>query len=70
MNNKTHEENLLKIITLNCQGLNDFNERKDVLSNLRMKSYDIYVLQDTHFNESEEKFITFQWRYNFVFQFI
>ena len=63
MNNKTHEENLLKIITLNCQGLNDFNKRKDVLSNLRMKNYNIYFLQDTHFNESEEKLIQLQWGY-------
>ena len=67
MNNKTHEENLLKIITLNCQGLNDVNKRKDVLSNLRMKSYNIYFLQDTHFNESEEKLIQLQWGYKSFF---
>ena len=57
MNNKTHEINLLMIITLNCQGLNDFNKNKDVLSILRMKNYNIYFLQDTDFNESEEKLI-------------
>ena len=70
MNNKTHEENLLKIITVNWQGLNDFDKRKYVLSNLRMKNYNIYFLQDTHFNESEEKLIQSQSGYKSFFQFI
>ena len=67
MNNKTHEENLLKIITVNWQGLNDFDKRKYVLSNLRMKDYNIYFLQDTHFNESKKKLIQSQSGYKSFF---
>lgn len=48
------EENKLKVLTVNCQGLNEFNKRKDVFRNLRMKNYNISFLQDTHFNEKEE----------------
>lgn len=61
MDNKDLEENKLKVLTLNCQGLNDFNKRKDVFKNLRMKNYNIYFLQDTHFNEKEEILIQSQW---------
>lgn len=46
MDNKDLEENKLKVLTLNCQGLNDFNKRKDVFKNIRMKNYNIYFLQD------------------------
>lgn len=61
MDNTDLEENKLKVLTLNCQGLNDFNKRKDVFKNLRMKNYNIYFLQDTHFNEKEEILIQSQW---------
>lgn len=61
MVNKVLEENKLKVLTLNCQGLNDFNKRKNVLKNLKMKNYNIYFLQDTHFNEKEEILIQSQW---------
>lgn len=61
MENKALEENKLKVLTVNCQGLNDFNKRKDVFRNLRMKNYNIYFLQDTHFNEKEEILIQSQW---------
>lgn len=61
MENKVSEENKLKVLTVNCQGLNEFNKRKDVFRNLRMKNYNIYFLQDTHFNEKEEMLIQSQW---------
>lgn len=47
MDNKTLKENKLKILSVNCQWLNDFHKRKDVFRSLKMKNQDIYFLQDT-----------------------
>ena len=51
----------LKIMSVNCQGLNDINKRLDVLSFLKNKDYNIYCLQDTHFTKNIEKCIHNQW---------
>lgn len=56
-----HQENLLKILTVNCHGLGDGNKRKDVFQTLRNKNYHIYFLQDTHYTEKEENMIKSQW---------
>lgn len=62
-----HQENLLKMLTVNCQGLGDGNKRKDVFQTLRNKNYHIYFLQDTHFTEKEENMIKLQWGYKAFF---
>lgn len=62
-----HQENLLKILTVNCQGLGDGNKRKDVFQTLRNKNYHTYFLQDTHFTEKEENMIKSQWGYKAFF---
>lgn len=61
------QENLLKILTVNCQGLGDWNKRKDVYQTLRNKNYHIYFLQDTNFTETEENIIKSQWGYKAFF---
>lgn len=38
MDNKALKENKLKILSVNCQGLNDFHKRKDVFRNLKIKT--------------------------------
>lgn len=61
MDNKALKENKLKILSVNCQGLNDFHKRKDVFRNLKIKNHNIYFLQDTHFSEKDEMLIQSQW---------
>lgn len=41
MDNKKLEENKLKVLTVSCQKFNDFNKRKDVFRNLKIKNYNI-----------------------------
>lgn len=43
--------NELKIVSLNCRGLNNSNKRRDVLDYLGKTKGDIYCLQDVHWNE-------------------
>ena len=45
----------LSVISCNCQGLGDFRKRKDVFHYLREKKFDIYFLQDTHFEKKNRK---------------
>lgn len=66
MDEKT-KENLLKVLTLNCQGLGDKNKRKDVFNNLKSKNCNIYMLQDTHFTKEDENIIKTQWGYEVFF---
>lgn len=60
-------ENLLKVLTVNCQGLGDVNKRKDVFNNLKSKNCNIYMLQDTHFTKEDENIIKTQWGYKVFF---
>lgn len=57
----------LKIITINCQGLNTSSKRKDVLNFYKSKNYSIVCLQDSHFTPDLEPFIETQWGYKCVF---
>lgn len=57
----------VKIVTYNCQGLNDNGKRIDVFQHLKEKKSDIYCLVDTHFTSKEENFISLQWGYNCIF---
>ena len=53
-----NKETILKILTVDCQGLRDMNKRGDVLKNLKCKNYNLYFLQDTHFVDKDESFTT------------
>lgn len=57
----------IKIITINCQGLNTPSKRKDVLNFYKSKNYSIVCLQDSHFTPDLEPFIETQWGYKCVF---
>ena len=57
----------LKILSVNCQGLNNKNKLQDVLSFLKNKACNIYCLQDTHFTNSCEKDIYNVWGYQCFF---
>ena len=57
----------IRITSLNCQGLGNYDKRKDVFNFLRQKKYSIYCLQDTHFTEREENYIRAQWGYECFF---
>ena len=61
------DNNQLKILTVNCQGLGDKNKRRDVLNYLKGKKYNVYFLQDTHFMEKDENMIRTQWGYKAFF---
>ena len=53
----------LTYISCNNQGLGNFHKRKDVFQYLRQKKYDIYFLQDTHFDSKQELQIRSEWGY-------
>ena len=57
----------VKISSLNCQGLGSFQKRRDVFQYLRQKEYNIYFLQDTHFDKMSERQIRAEWGYECVF---
>ena len=58
---------MIKICSLNCQGLGDQNKRRDVFSYLRKHNYSIICLQDTHFTKSRERVIENEWGYKAFF---
>ena len=53
----------LKLVTLNCRGLGDYEKRKDVFNYLRDKQYSLCCLQDTHFTKDQIKSIRSCWGY-------
>ena len=57
----------ITIAALNCQGLGDFQKRRDVFQYLKQKRCDIYFLEDTHFDEKMEKRIRSEWGYQCIF---
>ena len=58
---------MIKICSLNTQGLGDYKKRRDVFQYLKQKNYSIIFLQDTHFSNNQEKFIRAEWGYEAVF---
>ena len=44
-------DNILQIVSYNCQGLNSVEKRRDVFNYLKSKNGNIYCLQDTHFTD-------------------
>ncbi len=55
------------ITSLNCQGLNNFQKRRDVFNYLRDKNSSIVCLQDTHFTKEMENRVRAEWGYEVVF---
>lgn len=53
--------NELKIVSLNCRGLNNSNKRRDVLDYLGKTKGEIYCLQDVHWNERFIESISLEW---------
>ena len=60
-------DNLISFLSANCQGLNDCKKRRDVFHYLKLKKFDIYFLQDTHFETEMENYIEAEWGYRAYF---
>lgn len=58
---------LIKIASVNCQGLHTSSKRQDVLNFYKKQGYSILCLQDTHFTSEIEPFIETQWGYKCIF---
>ena len=58
---------VIKIATVNCQGLGCHKKRRDVPNYYKNKNYSIICLQDTHFTSELEPYIESQWGYTCVF---
>lgn len=56
--------NSIRIISLNCRGLQDVTKRKDVFNYLRQTQVNICCLQDTHLLEFDTNSIRAQWGYD------
>ena len=54
-------EGELKILTLNCRGLQGTKKRTNIFNFLKDKKHHIYCLQDTHFTKKDEQAIYSQW---------
>ena len=50
-----------KILTFNCNGLNDINKRRDIFCMLRDKNCNIYFLQETHLRERDLAYHRASW---------
>lgn len=57
----------IKIISVNCQGLNDAKKRKDIFQFYRQQKCNILCLVDTHFTEEMEQDIRNEWGYEACF---
>ena len=57
----------LKICSMNCQGLGDSRNRRDIFNYVRKSNYSILCLQDTHFCKEKEKIIETEWGYKTYF---
>ena len=55
------KNNILQIVSYNCQGLNSVEKRRDVFDYLKSKNCNIYCLQDTHLTKNDETAIRNQW---------
>lgn len=61
------KNNIVQIVSYNCQGLQSPEKRRDVFDYLKSKNYNIYCLQDTHFTEKDEISIKNLWGGECVF---
>ena len=54
-------KNVIKVVTMNCRGLQDISKRRDVFNFLKKKGYSILCLQDTHFSGKDQNIVRAQW---------
>ena len=59
-------DNTLKIMFMNCRGLQNSEKRLDVFNYLREKRYSMYLLQDVHLLEKDIKTIRAEWGYDII----
>ena len=59
-------DNKITICSLNCRGLGDKVKRRDVFKYLRSKKFEIYCLQDVHWDKKWEKMIRAEWGYECI----
>ena len=52
---------------MNCQGLGNFQKRRDVFNFIRDRNHSIYFLQDTHFDPKQERNLRAEWGYTCYF---
>ena len=57
-------ENSMKVLSANCQALQNYEKRCDVLSYLKEKQTDIICLQDTHWVDKDYQNIEELWGVN------
>ena len=57
----------IKIISLNCRGINCLKKRRDVFNYIRAKNYSIICLQDTHITSSIENIVESEWGYKTIY---
>ena len=60
-------DNILQVVSYNCQGLNSAEKRRDVFNYLKSKNCNIYCLQDTHFTVKDECSIRNLWGGDCIF---
>lgn len=57
----------LSILSLNCNGLRNKEKRKRVFDYLNQMNYDIYCLQETHFDKDLEETVKGEWNGTWFF---
>ena len=56
--------NTLKVLSANCQGLQNLSKRTDVLSYFKTKNPNILCLQDTHWTVNDKQNVKKLWGYD------
>ena len=54
----------IRICTFNCNGIKDFQKRKDIFDFVRNQKGNIICLQETHLTYNQENFIRSSWGFN------
>ena len=62
--------NNVKIISMNCRGLNGKQKRRDVLHYVRSKKASIICLQDVHFTTNMEAMVKAEWGGEVLFSYL
>ena len=59
--------NAVKILSMNCRGLNGRQKRRDVMHYMRSKNASIICLQDVHFEQKMEMMVKAEWGGDAIF---
>lgn len=57
----------LHIFSQNCQGLGNFQKRRDLFHYVKSKNYNIVCLQDVHIQRSMESYVKAEWGFDAYF---